>query len=152
VFVVTVMSAVLSTIDSAILAPSAILAQNLLGRAAASDASALRLDQLCVVGVASVSLCVAFVGENAYSLLESAYEIGLVSLLVPLLFGLKTTRGGELLGPRRDGGQHRPWLLHQALGWGFFAAPWLASTGLLLPTGLTCAGLATLAYLAASRA
>ncbi|MCB9682528.1 MAG: sodium:solute symporter, partial [Alphaproteobacteria bacterium] len=41
-----------------------------------------------VAFVAAASLGVAYLGEDAWSLLESAYEITMVSLLVPLLGGL----------------------------------------------------------------
>jgi SSS family solute:Na+ symporter len=150
-FVVTVMSAVLSTIDSAILAPAAVLSQNLLPRVIPSRHASLRLDEISVVGVAAASLVVAFIGENAYALLEGAYEIGLVSLLVPLLFGLRSGLGSQRSAIAAMTVGTGLWTLHAVLGWSWFAEPWLAGAGLPLPVGLTCAALAAIAYGLAAR-
>jgi solute:Na+ symporter, SSS family len=154
IFVLAVVSAVLSTIDSAILAPASVLAQNVFPRTAperlARRLTPLGWNQLSVVGVAAASLAVAFVGENAYSLLESAYEIGLVSLLVPLAVGLYSSRGGERSALAAMGVGTGLWLAHLALGWQWFAAPLLAERGIFLPMGLSCAALALCAYGAAA--
>ncbi len=145
VFALTLMSAVLSTIDSAILAPSAVLAQNLLQRTRLARVGALRLDRIAVGAIAAASLGVAWVGENAYALLEGAYEIGLVSLLVPLAFGLRSRRGGERAALLAMSVGTGAWLLHGALGWDWFGGPALEGVA-LLPTGLSCAALAAAVY------
>lgn len=150
IFVVVIMSAVLSTIDSAILAPASVLAQNLLGRGR-PERSTLRLDRIAVLLVAGASLVLAFLGESAYSLLETAYELGLVSLLVPLAFGLRSERGGERAALAAMLVGTGLWGLHLVLGWTWFADPLLAEAGVTLPVGLTCAAFAIAAYLAASR-
>jgi len=102
-----------------------------------------------VVGVALASLAVAYSGEDAFSLLESAYEVGLVSLLVPLAAGLYSRRGGQPAALWAMVVGTLPWLVHLVAGWDWFAEPWLAPT-LHLPPGLTCAGLAALAYAASA--
>lgn len=146
-FVLAVVSAVLSTIDSAILAPASVLAQNVVPRA--GSLSPLARNHMAVLGVALASVGVAYSGEDAFSLLESAYEVGLVSLLVPLAAGLHSRRGGERAALAAMGAGTLPWLAHRVAGWDWFAEPWLAPT-LHLPTGLCCAALGVIAYAAAS--
>jgi len=152
IFVLAVVSAVLSTIDSAILAPAGVIAENLLARLPRRRVARLALDQMAVVGVATASLGVAFLGEDAYGLLESAYEIGLVSLLVPLALGMTTRRGGEPAALAAMIVGTSLWLAHLLVGWEWFAEPWLRDgLGVVLPVGLTCAACAGLAYLALLR-
>lgn len=146
-FTLALASAVLSTIDSAILAPSSVLAQNVLPRLPLGRIESLRLNQLCVIGVAAISLAIAQVGESAYGLLESAYEIGLVSLLVPLALGLYEQRRGERAALVSMVTGTSLWTLHRVLGWEWFAGPVLEPLGLTLPMGLSCAALALGAYL-----
>lgn len=136
-WVVTVVSAVLSTIDSAILAPSTVLAHNLLAR----GHDDLRVHHGAVVFTTAASLAVAYVGESAWSLLETAYELGLVSLVVPLL--------GGLWWPGRS---ERTCLLTMVVG----SLVWAAHVGLgedllfgsPVPRGLGAAGLASLVFVA----
>jgi SSS family solute:Na+ symporter len=147
VFVITIMSAVLSTIDSAILAPASVVARNLMPKRALTAPQALRRDRLAVVFVAAASVAAALFGEDAYSLLESAYEIGLVSLLVPVVLGLATPRGGEPSSLAAMGLGTGLWLVHVGAGWEWLAEPWLAPD-LTLPVGLSCAAIAAAAYAA----
>lgn len=88
VFVLLVLSAVMSTIDSAILAPAGVIAQNILKKPVKGRISDMRLNHIGVVFVAGVSLCFAFMGDSAYELLASAYAVGLVGMFVPLTLGL----------------------------------------------------------------
>lgn len=149
IFVTAIVSAVLSTIDSAILAPAGVIAENLLGRLP-TGMSRLALDRACVFGVAAASLGVAYAGEDAWSLLETAYEVGLVSLLVPLAAGLASPRGGEPAALAAMGVGTIAWLAHGALGWAWFAEPLLRdAAGVALPVGLSCAVCAAVAYAAA---
>jgi solute:Na+ symporter, SSS family len=147
VFTLAVMSAVLSTIDSAILSPSSVIAHNLLPRRLHERFGSLQLHRLAVVGVTAIALLTAYVGENAYTMLEDAYALGLVSLLVPLLFGVRTRRGRENAAVAAMLVGTATWLFHAMADWSTFLAPLLEPTGLVLPTALSCAGLATLAYL-----
>jgi SSS family transporter len=144
-FVLAVMSAVLSTIDSAILSPSSVLAQNLLAPYV-KRMDVLTLNRWAVVGITLASIVTAYLGESAYSLLESAYELGLVSLLVPLLAGLWWKRGDERAALASMVVGTTLWLLHFALGWEHFLAPILADAALPLPVALSCAVVGLAAY------
>lgn len=95
VFVVALTSAVLSTIDSAILAPASVIAHNLTPARWAARLSPLARSRVAVALVTVIALAVAFAGESAASLLEGAYAIGLVALFVPLLAGLHRPPRGE---------------------------------------------------------
>ncbi len=152
IFVLAIMSAVLSTIDSAILAPAGVIAENLLRRLPQRRISRLGLDQICVLGVSLASLAVAYLGEDAWTLLETAYEVGLVSLLVPLVMGLASSRGREPAALAAMTVGTLLWLAHLLIGWEWFAEPWLRDgVGLVLPVGLSCAVCALVAYLGVSR-
>jgi Na+/proline symporter len=123
IFVLALVSAVLSTLDSAILAPSGVLAQNVLPRW--SRAPALALNRWSVVGVTAASVAMAFAGEDAYSLLEDAYELPLVGLFVPLALGLYRPPGREAPALAAMAVGTGLWVLHYALGWESFFQPWL---------------------------
>jgi len=115
-FVVVILSAVLSTVTSAVLSPAGVLAQNVLPKSLGKQISSLTLNRMCVVFVAAASLVTAYLGENAVELLEAAYEMTLVSLLVPLLMGLygRPISGWPALAAMATG--IGLWLLHFALG------------------------------------
>ncbi len=98
VFVLAIFAAVLSTIDSAMLSPATVLAQNIAPHVPALSRLAvdgLTLNRAMVAFVTLLSLVVAFSGASAYELLETAYAIGLVALLVPLAVGLFSEVGDE---------------------------------------------------------
>lgn len=97
VFVGALFSAVLSTVDSALLAVSGLATENLYARVrrgadAREKLIAARgltvLAGLCALGV-------AFSGETIYGLVELASSLGSAGLLVSLLIGLHTRFGGE---------------------------------------------------------
>lgn len=96
VFVLALISLLLSTIDSAILAPASILANNLLRHLAPARVSTLALCQIAVVLVAAASVAVAYLGERAFTLLQGAYAIGLVAFFAPLVAGLYLGRGNQV--------------------------------------------------------
>jgi solute:Na+ symporter, SSS family len=156
-FTLVLMSAVLSTIDSALLAPASVLAQNLAWpllreRLQPRGWTALGINRVCVGVVGAGALITAFVGEDAYSLLEEAYALGMVSLLVPLLIGLHSERGGERAALVSMGVGTGAWVVHlaseseQFLG-GLWPSGWVG-----LPVGVACAGLGVLGYLVIARA
>lgn len=142
IFVLTLMSAVLSTIDSAILAPATVLAQNILRYTPASRLGALPLNRVAVAGVAAASLGTAYLGEDAYSLLESGYELGMVSLMAPLALGLWLKRRDEVAILASMVSGTALWTLHQALGLESFAGVEAAE----LPVGLLCTAVSFAAY------
>ena len=88
VFVLALISVVISTIDSAILAPASLIARNLIRPYVRSEISTLVLLHGSVVFMAVASVMVAIMGEDTYSILESSYAIALVGMFVPLCFGL----------------------------------------------------------------
>jgi Na+/proline symporter len=151
IFLLAVVSAVLSTVDSAILSPASVLAQNVLSRIRQERFSALQLNQLSILLITVVRLVAAYMGEDAYSLLESAYEIGVVSLLVPLSLGLFTKGGSERAALVSMVTGTTAWAVHQLLGWDAFLSPALEPAGVILPAGLSCAALGAAAYAAATR-
>ncbi|HWB80333.1 MAG TPA: sodium:solute symporter family protein [Nannocystaceae bacterium] len=145
-FVLAVMSAVLATIDSALLSPASVLAQNVIApRWPKLDL--LMLNRWAVLGVTIASVITAFLGESAYSLLESAYSMGLVSLLVPLLMGLRTKLGGEKAALASMITGTLLWCLHYGLGWETFFSPLIDPLGLPLPMAMTSAAAGLVAYL-----
>lgn len=138
--VLLVVSAVLSSVDSALISAASVLAQNLL-RHSLPRAGLLQLSRLSVLIVGAASLFYAFRGLSAYSLLEDAYELTLVGLFVPLTAGLFWKRGGRTAALAGMGCGVVLWAFHLALGWDWFLAPALAPAGVLIPNaiGLTAA-------------
>ncbi|MCA9192090.1 MAG: sodium:solute symporter family protein [Planctomycetales bacterium] len=95
IFVLAITSAVLSTIVSAVLAPSAVLAHNLLepasnlwSRKKLSDSDQLWMQRLCVVIVSAASVVLALLGDSAYELVESSYSLSLVGLFATFVIGM----------------------------------------------------------------
>lgn len=88
ILTISLVSVVLSTVDSAILAPAATLARNGLRRYVPDRISSLTLSQFSVVLIGVSSTVVALWGENAYGLLEQSYALGLVGLFVPFFAGV----------------------------------------------------------------
>jgi len=147
IFVLALMSAVLSTIDSAILSPASVLSQNLLARW--SRTSPLALNRWAVLLIAACSLALAYAGQDAYSLLEDAYEISLVSLFVPMMFGLYTTPANRHAASASMVTGTGLWLLHYVTGWESFLQPLPPFHSLELPVSLTATLLGLVAYLIA---
>lgn len=96
-FVVSLLAAILSTIDSALLSPASVLARNVVAWRRTGDRPEVSIGttRWAIAAVAVSSLCLAYAGESAYSLLEEAYALTLVGLFVPLVFGLWFTPRGE---------------------------------------------------------
>ncbi len=85
VFVVALLSIIVSTATSALLSPSALLARNVFEKFPLCKRRPLATDRWCVVTSMLLSLGLAFAGQQVLSLLEQALEITLVALLVPFL-------------------------------------------------------------------
>lgn len=147
-FVLALTSAVLSTIDSAILAPGSVLANNLFRRIWPA-VPALVLSRYGVLVVAVASLLFAYVGESAYALLETAYAISLVGLFVPLTMGLMSRRGHARAAFASMIAGTSVWLTHLGLGWESFAEPWLGDV--YLPQELVATLISWIAYELAAR-
>ncbi len=120
VFVVALLSIVVSTATSALLSPASLLARNVFEHVDWFKRRPLATDRYCVVASMLVSLGLAFAGSSVLSLLEQALEISLVSLLVPFMAAffwrpscdrsgvLAIVSGGAMWGVHTLGGM---WLL-----------------------------------------
>lgn len=89
-------SAILSTVDSALLACSALIVQNLAGERAQrmSDGARLRLSRGTVVILSIVSFLVASTGSSVHSLVAESSAFASAGLCVAGLLGLFTRFGG----------------------------------------------------------
>ena len=96
VFVVAVVSMVVSTATSAVLAPATILGHNLLARVPAFAGRPLFRDRLCVVLVSLGGIALAMWGKSLMELLDVALSIQLVALFVPVLMGIYGRPRGPL--------------------------------------------------------
>jgi SSS family solute:Na+ symporter len=85
VFVLALLSIVVSTATSALLSPAALLARNVFEHVSWFRRRSLATDRGCVVACLLVSLALAFAGQQVLGLLEQALEISLVALLIPFL-------------------------------------------------------------------
>ena len=130
IFMLAIVSAVLSTIDSAILAPATVLAQNLLSKIPQNKISSLALNRLSILFIGGASFLLAISGEGAYALLEDAYSLTMAGLFVPLTMGLwaKSTSEKAALTAMFTG--FSIWLCHTIFNWKFFLEP-LESVGSL---------------------
>lgn len=87
ILLLAIISAVVSTITSALLAPASIMANNYL-KNIFKDTSELTLCRVSVVIIALTSITVALLGDNVYGLLEDSYAIGFVGFFPALVIGL----------------------------------------------------------------
>ncbi len=98
VFAGALFSAVLSTVDSALLAVSGLATENLYSRVRVKAAPTEKL--LAARGFTIVAgVCAYFVattGETIYGLVELASSLGSAGLLVSLLIGMRSRFGGEM--------------------------------------------------------
>ncbi len=145
VFVVAVLSAVLSTIDSAILSPASVLSQNIGTRFLKMDL--LKMNRYAVLLVAVCSLAMAFAGEDAYALLEEAYLLTMVGLFVPMMFGLYTKPRHRYAAVASMLTGIILWGLHFLMGWETFLTPLEPLAIWPVPLSLTITGLALIVYL-----
>ena len=136
VFVGALFSAVLSTVDSALLAVSGLASENLYGRLRpnANPQEKLIAARALTVVAGLAALIVAFSGDSIYGLVELASSLGSAGLFVSLLIGLHFRFGGE-------------WSALAALAAGLVTI-WLADFVLVIPGGfLLSITMAAIAYL-----
>lgn len=92
VFFGALLSAIMSTTSSSMLAPAALLTENIIKplktTSSWSEKQLLRVLRVCLAGITLVSVLLAFWKTNIYSLIGEASMLLLVSLLVPLTAGL----------------------------------------------------------------
>lgn len=127
VFAGALISAILSTVDSALLAAASLVAHNLIAplRPDASEAAKLRIARGAVVGFGCVAYGLARGADGVYALIEAASAFASAGVLVSASFGLF----GDFGGPRSAGAS----LVSGALVWTIaergelVATPYLAS-------------------------
>lgn len=97
VFTGALVSAILSTVDSALLAAGSLTAHNLLIplRPHLSEAQKLRLNRTAVVFFGLVAYGLALSTEGVYSLVEEASAFGTAGVVICLFLGLFTRFGGQ---------------------------------------------------------
>lgn len=94
ILTLTIISAVISTITSALLAPASMLSHNFL-KNHYKKVSPLTLCKWGVVFITIISILTAFAGEDIYGLLEGSYAIGFVGFFVPVTVGLYSKKLDE---------------------------------------------------------
>lgn len=110
VFVVAVVSMVVSTATSAVLAPATIMGHNLVSRIPGFKTMGIARDRLCVVLVSFGGIAMAMWGKSLMDLLDVALSIQLVALFVPVTMGIYGRPRGSL-----------PGVLSMLLGFGVWA-------------------------------
>jgi Na+/proline symporter len=95
IFIVALVSVIVSTATSAVLAPACILAHNLIGRFEHLESRKLLIDRLCVLAVTLGGVAAAFSGKSILDLLELSLSIVVVTLFVPMVVGLFGKPRGE---------------------------------------------------------
>jgi len=131
-------SAILSTVDSALLAIGSFVSQNLV-RPAADDPERrreLRIARLSVVAAGFVAYGIARFGGSIYDLVENASSFGSAGIVVITAFALRGRLGGSIAAI-------------SALAAGVLAKPAAERIGLEAPY-LTALAVAVLSYLAAA--
>jgi Na+/proline symporter len=99
----SLLSAIMSTTSSAILAPASILSENFikpLVRHRYPDKELLNLTRLCVLLFSALATIMATLRSNIYELVGESSILSLVSLFAPMTFGLywkRSSSGGALL-------------------------------------------------------
>jgi len=144
IFVVALLSAILSTIDSAILSPASVLAQNVFPRFGFSDT--LSSNRIAVLLVAGCSLFVAFQNNDAFDLLSESYSLTLVGLFIPLMIGLYSRPRHRYAANAAMLTGSSLWVIHYLQEWDYFfeAVPRIGA--LQLPHELSATVCAPLAY------
>ncbi len=98
VFVLAVISIIVSVACSATISEATILASNVLGGWKLFEGRHLLLDRLCVVLVSIGSVILAFSGKSIMELLDVQLSIAMVALFVPLLMGVFGRPRNEISG------------------------------------------------------
>lgn len=144
-FTVMLASAVLSSIDSGILAPAAVLSENLLRHVNRGRFSSLALNRAAVLVVGLGSLGMAYAGQSAYTLLEDSYEVVFVSLFVTMTFAVYGFRCTPRAAIASMLAGVAVWFVHRFFDLDYIAEPLTRGAALQMPASLG-ATLASLAF------
>ena len=98
IFAGALFSAVLSTVDSALLAIAALATENIYARIrpASDQRERLKIARILTVTAGIAALLIALSGETIYGLVELASSLGSAGLLICVLAGLHNRAGGEI--------------------------------------------------------
>ncbi len=88
IFVLAIISIIVSVATSATISEATILASNVLGKVKMFEGRHLLLDRLCVVFVTVGSVIVSFFGDRIMTFLDIQLSIAMVCLFVPLAMGV----------------------------------------------------------------
>ncbi len=129
-FLLAIVSAVLSTMVSAIMAPASVLAHNLLEpivlRGAANSQRELQLQRVSVMLITAASVALALSGQRAFELVEGAYAMSLVGMFVPFVVGIYIPSVPKLAAIASMLVGTGCWLVHVIMDWEHFAEPFAA--------------------------
>lgn len=147
IFFLAIVSAVLSTIVSAVMAPAAVMAHNLVEPAikirrkkAMSQSGQLVLQRSAIGVVVAVSAGLAWSGQGAYELVQASYSMALVSLFIPFVLGIHLKNLPPQAAWHAMAWGIGSWTLHFLLGWEMFLSPWLEPSGWVVPHELVGVG------------
>jgi Na+/proline symporter len=98
IFLGGLVSAILSTVDSTLLAAAALVSHNVILplRGATSERAKVNLARVCVVAGGLISVGLALQSESIHALVQSASSFGSSGIFVVVVFGLFTRFGGEV--------------------------------------------------------
>lgn len=116
-FVVSLVSIIVSTCTSALLSPSALIGHNLMRQIPATTLSHLIVDRGAVVLVTACSIPLAFAGQDILDLLDVAFEISLIALFFPFTMGLFGRPKSDLSGLLSILLGLGVWLVHRYGAW-----------------------------------
>lgn len=96
IFAGALVSAILSTVDSALLAAGGLVAENLVASVwpRLDPADRLRVSRICVVSAGVIAYTMALFAERVYDLVESSTEVGSAAIFVVVTLALFTRIGG----------------------------------------------------------
>lgn len=100
IFAGALVSAILSTVDSALLACGSLVSHNVILPLAPNmdERKKVRMARIMVVVFGLIAYGMALIAEGVYALVEEASAFGSAGLFVAVVFGLATSRGGKLTG------------------------------------------------------
>jgi Na+/proline symporter len=96
-FAGALLSAILSTVDSTLLAASSLISRNVIAplRPGMSESGKVRVARIGVVASGVMAYVLALSAETIYSLVESASSFGSSGIFITVVFGLFTKFGGR---------------------------------------------------------
>ena len=100
-FIISLIAAILSTVNSALLSASALLCHNIIihnFKKPPTDRICLMIERIGVVFVGLIAYCMAFRAENVYSLVLEAEGFGSAGVFVCFALGILTKYGNKLTG------------------------------------------------------